>query len=111
GDAPYSQQLNINVQREIPYDMVPPAAWGGHRVNQLPRQLNTPNPLDPGKYLGLGSDLQLSFADGSAQAKGYQLPYPNFVKDFGGSATVGQSLTPFPQYAYIFNNFEGSGTT
>ncbi len=39
------------------------------------------------------------------------MPYPNFVKDFGGSATVGQSLTPFPQYSYIFNNFEGSGTT
>jgi hypothetical protein len=39
------------------------------------------------------------------------LPYANFVTDFGGSATVGQSLTPFPQYSYVFNNFEGSGTT
>ena len=39
------------------------------------------------------------------------MPYTNFVTDFGGSATVGQSLTPFPQYSYVFNNFEGSGTT
>jgi hypothetical protein len=111
GYAPYSQQWNINVQREMPYDMLVTAAWVGNRVIHLPSQLNTPNQLDPGKYFGLGSDLQLSFADGSAQAKGYQLPYPNFVSDFGGSATVGQSLTPYPQYSYIYNNFEGSGTT
>ena len=38
-------------------------------------------------------------------------PYPNFVSDFGGSATVAQSLVPYPQYSYIFNNFEGFGTT
>jgi hypothetical protein len=111
GFAPYSQQWNVNVQRQMPYDMFVTAAWVGDRVIHLPSQLNTPNQLDPGKYFGLGSDLQLSFADGSAQAKGYTLPYPNFVQDFGGSATVGQSLTPYPQYSYIYNNFEGSGTT
>ena len=111
GYAPYSQQWNVNLQRELPYNTFVTAAWVGNRVIHLPSQLNTPNQLDPSKYFGLGSDLQLSFADGSAQAKGYALPYANFVKDFGGSATVGQSLTPFPQYSYIFNNFEGSGTT
>jgi hypothetical protein len=110
GYAPYSQQWNINVQREIPYDMLVTAAWVGNRVIHLPSQLNTPNQLDP-KFFALGSDLQLSFADGSAQAAGYSLPYPNFVNDFGGSATVGQSLTPYPQYSYIYNNFEGFGTT
>ena len=39
------------------------------------------------------------------------LPYANFVNDFGGSATVAQALTPYPQYSKIFNNFEGFGTT
>jgi hypothetical protein len=110
GYAPYSQQWNVNVQREMPWNTFVTAAWVGNRVIHLPSQLNTPNQLDP-KYFAQGSNLQLSFADGSAQAAGYTLPYPNFVKDFGGSATVGQSLTPFPQYSYIFNNFEGSGTT
>lgn len=110
GYAPYSQQWNLNVQRQLPFDMFVTAAWVGNRVIHLPSQLNVPNQLDP-KYFALGSDLQLSFADGSAQAKGYALPYPNFVTDFGGSATVAQSLTPFPQYSYIYNNFEGSGTT
>ena len=110
GFAPYSQQWNVNVQRRIPYDVFVTAAWVGNRVIHLPSQLNTPNQLNP-KYFSLGNDLGLSFADGSAQAKGYKLPYANFVNDFGGAATVGQSLTPFPQYSYVFNNFEGSGTT
>ena len=110
GYAPYSQQWNVNVQREAAWNIFVTAAWVGNRVIHLPSQLNVPNQLDP-KYFALGTDLGLSFADGSAQAKGYQLPYANFVNDFGGSATVGQSLTPYPQYSYIYNNFEGSGTT
>ena len=32
------------------------------------------------------------------------------MNDFGGSATVAQSLVPYPQYSNIFNNFEGSGS-
>ena len=42
---------------------------------------------------------------------GVNSPYANFVNDFGGSATVAQALVPYPQYSYIFNNFEGYGTT
>jgi hypothetical protein len=55
--------------------------------------------------------LSDTFASGCAQADGFAVPYANFATDFGGSSTVGQALTPFPQYSYIFNNFEGSGTT
>ena len=110
GYAPYSQQWNVNVQRRLPYDMFVTAAWVGNRVIHLPSQLNTPNQLNP-SYFSLGNTLGLSFANGTAQAAGYTVPYANFVNDFGGSATVGQSLTPFPQYSYVFNNFEGSGTT
>jgi hypothetical protein len=110
GFAPYSQQWNVNVQRRVPYDIFLTAAWVGNRVIHLPSQLNKPGQLNP-SYLSLGSQLGLSFSDGSAQAAGFALPYPNFVNDFGGSATVGQALGPFPQYSYVFNNFEGSGTT
>jgi hypothetical protein len=110
GYAPYSQQWNVNVQRELPWNTFVTAAWVGNRVIHLPSQLNEIDQLDP-KFLALGNDLNLSFADGSAQAKGYALPYPTFVQDFGGSATVAQSLVPYPQYSKVFNNFEGSGTT
>ncbi|MDI3253361.1 MAG: TonB-dependent receptor [Bacillota bacterium] len=109
GFAPYSQQWNVNVQRELPYDIFLTAAWVGNREIHLPSQLNSINQLDP-KYFALGNDLNLSFADGSAQAKGYQMPYPNFANDFGSAATVAQALVPYPQYGFIFNNFEGYGT-
>jgi Carboxypeptidase regulatory-like domain len=110
GFAPYAEQWNANIQHQMPYNIFVTAAWVGNRVIHLPSKLNPINQFDP-KYLALGNDLNLSFADGSAQAKGYQLPYPTFVQDFSGSATVAQSLAPFPQYSNIFNNFEGSGTT
>jgi hypothetical protein len=109
GFAPYSEQWNVNVQRELPYDMFLSAAWVGNREIHLPSKLNSLNQLDP-KYFALGNDLNLTFSDGSAQAAGYQPPYSNFANDFGGSATVAQALTPYPQYGFIFNNFEGSGT-
>jgi hypothetical protein len=98
------------VQHELPWNTFMQVAWVGDRVIHLPSQLNAPNQLDT-KYLALTNDLALKFSDGTAQAKGYTLPYPNFVNDFAGGSTVAQSLTPYPQYTKIFNNFEGSGTT
>ena len=59
----------------------------------------------------VGQRPSADFADGSAQAKGYALPYPNFVADFGGSGNGGAIAGSLPQYTKIFNNFEGSGTT
>jgi hypothetical protein len=109
GFAPYSEQWNVNVQRELPYDMFVQAAYVGNREIHLPSQLNSINQLDP-KYLALGDDLNLKFSDGSAQAKGYTTPYTNFANDFGDASTVAQSLVPYPQYGNIFNNFEGSGS-
>jgi hypothetical protein len=110
GFAPYAQQWNVNYQRQIPYNMFLQAAWLGNRVIHLPSQLNRIDQLDP-KYLALGPQLNLTYDNGAAQAAGFALPYQNFVNDFGGSATVAQALEPYPQYSYIFNNFEGSGTT
>ncbi|WP_158750050.1 TonB-dependent receptor [Acidobacterium sp. S8] len=110
GFAPYAQQWNVNLQHQAPWNIFVTAAWVGNRVIHLPSKLNPINQFDP-KYLALGNDLLLNFADGSAQSKGYQLPYPTFVNDFGASATVAQSLAPFPQYSNVQNTLEGSGTT
>lgn len=123
GFAPYAQQWNVNVQRQLPYDIFVTAAWVGNRVIHLPSKLNTPNQLDP-KYLTQygnvlsncpgnagNSVLTDTFNNGCAQSEGFTPPYANFGNDFGGASTVAQSLTPFPQYSNIFNNFEGSGTT
>ena len=110
GFAPYSEQWNINVQRRLPYDMFLQAAWVGNRVIHLPSNLNYINQLDP-KYLTLGSKLGDAFTAGATSLDGFKVPYANFVNNFGGSATLGQALQPYPQYSQIMNNFEGSGTT
>ncbi len=109
GFAPYTQQWNFNVQRQLPYDLFLTVAYIGNREIHVISQLNPLNQLNP-SYLQLGSKLGDNFADGSAQKDGFTLPYPNFVHDFGSSATVGQALQPYPQYGNIFNSFDGAGT-
>jgi hypothetical protein len=121
--APYSQQWNVNLQHELPYNMFLEAAWVGNRVIHLPSQNNRIDQMNPAYDAQYGSVLSTcasnqgnsvlsdSFANGCAQQDGFALPYSTFVNDFGSSATVQQSLTPYPQYTYIFNNFEGFGTT
>jgi Carboxypeptidase regulatory-like domain len=111
GYAPYSQQWNMNLQRELPYNMFVTAAWVGNRIIHLPSQLNEINQMDPKYDATLGPQLADVFAPGQTSVDGVPLPYPTFVNDFGGSATVAQALTPYPQYSKIFNNFEGYGTT
>jgi hypothetical protein len=111
GYAPYSQQWNINLQRELPYNTFITAAWVGNRIIHLPSQLNRIDQMNPVYDAQYNSKLADVFAPGQTSLDGVPLPYPNFVNDFGGSATLAQALVPFPQYAYIFNNFEAYGTT
>jgi hypothetical protein len=110
GYAPYSQQWNVNLQRELPYNMFMTAAWVGNHIIHLPSQNNRINQLNP-SYLSMAGSLNDTFGPGDTVVDGVPLPYANFVNDFGGSATVAQALVPYPQYSYIFNNFEGYGTT
>ena len=110
GYAPYSQQWNVNVQRQMPFRTLLTAAYVGTRVIHLPSNLNHPNQLNP-QYLSLGAKLQDVFKPGQTVLDGVNLPYQNFVNDFGGSATVQQALQPYPQYAGIMDNFEAYGTT
>ncbi len=109
GIAPYDMVWSINVQHELPYNMLINATYTGNRGNHLPSQLNPINQIDP-SYLSLGATLGLPVNSPQAAAAGVQIPYPNFLNDFGGSATVLQALRPYPQYAGIFNNFDDAGS-
>jgi hypothetical protein len=128
GYAPYSQQWNLNLQRELPYNIFVMAAWAGNRVIHLPSQNNRIDQMNPSFDSQYGSKLSTCAANagnsvlsdtfstagggnGCATQDGFATPYANFATEFGGSSTVAQSLVPYPQFAYIFNNFEGSGTT
>ena len=120
GYAPYAEQWNVNLQREVGWSTLVTAAWVGNHVIHLPSQNNQINQMNP-KFDDQYGDvidpvtnqsvLADTFSSGRAQAMGFTAPYANFVNDFGKSSTVAQSLTPYPQYSKIFNNFEGFGTT
>ena len=129
GFAPYGQQWNVNLQREMGWNTLVTAAYVGNHVIHLPSQNNKIDQMDPKYLTQYGNEFSQCQAaaghpgnsvltdtfepGGCAVADGFGslLPYSNFVKDFGGSATVAQALVPYPQYSYIFNNFEGFGTT
>jgi Carboxypeptidase regulatory-like domain len=120
GWAPYAEQWNANLQRELGWNTLITAAWVANKVIHLPSQNNQINQMNPTYDDQYGdvidpvtnqSVLADTFSSGRAQAMGFTAPYANFVNDFGGSSTVAQSLTPYPQYSKIFNNFEGYGTT
>ena len=123
GYAPYSQQWNVNLQRELPYNMFFEAAWVGNRVIHLPSQNNKINQMDP-KYdaqygnvlstcaTNLGNSvLSDSFAGRLRAAGRVQLALHELRQRLRRIGHCAQALTPYPQYNYIFNNFEGFGTT
>lgn len=110
GLAPYNQSWNANIQRQLPWNMFVTIAYVGNRDIHLPSQLNPPNQPNP-SVLQYGSLLGQPVNSPAAQAAGIKVPYPEFISQFGSSATVEQALTPFPQYSYIMNNFDMAGTT
>lgn len=111
GITPYTLAWNAGIQRELPYQMFLNAAYVGDRSNFLPSQLNPINQLNP-KYLAQygGSILSQPVNSPAAIAAGIPIPYPGFLNDFGGSATVLQALRPYPQFADIQNNFDLTGS-
>lgn len=110
GLAPYSESWNIVLQRQLPWNLFGTAAYVANTVIHLPSQLNPPNQPNP-SILQYGSVLGDLVTSPAAVAAGIKSPYPNFVNNFGSSATVAQALAPYPQYAQIYNNFDDAGRT
>jgi hypothetical protein len=110
GYAPYTEQWNVNLQRQMPWQTFLTVAWVGNRAIHLDAQLNPVSQLAP-QYLALGDALGDVFQPGQTTLDGVALPYSNFVSDFGGSATVRQALQPYPQYGNVYNLFDHGGTT
>jgi hypothetical protein len=110
GLAPYNESWNANVQRQLPWNMFITIAYVGNRDIHLPSQLNPPNQPNP-SVLQYGPLLGGLANSPAAQAAGIKIPYPNFISQFGTSATVLQALSPYPQYSTVMNNFDLTGTT
>ncbi len=109
GTAPYDQEWNFNIQRELPWNMFMTAGYVGSRVIHLSTTNSLPNQPNP-SVLQYGSLLGESITSPDAVAAGLTPPYPEFVAQLGGSATVEQALTPFPQYPGYYPVYELDGT-
>jgi len=109
GTAPYVQAWNLNVQRQLPWDMLLTVAYVGNRAIHLPSSLELSNQPNP-SVLKYGSLLAEPVNSPDAIAAGIKIPYPDFIQQFGGGATVEQALTPFPQYAGYYPAYEMDGT-
>jgi hypothetical protein len=110
GLAPYVITWSVGIQRELPDNMLLSAHYTGNRGNFLPGQLNVPNQMGA-QYLSLGSVLGDSITSPQAIAAGISAPFPSFLATYGSSATVQQALRPYPQYSYVFNNFDNSASS
>src|SRR5215831_12063379 len=107
-------QWNVGVQREVSRNVVAEAAYVGNRgawISQpsaifATNTLVNLNAISPATLAARGIDpstqaaqtlLLSTFASGIPQQNGFQLPYASFPR----TATLAQSLRPFPQFGSI----------
>ncbi len=99
GRSPYTEEWNLNVERELRSDLVLSVSYNGTSSHFNGVQGGNgiySNQIDP-KYLALGSLLQQQLDQNTlAQAKAkfseIKVPFASFT------GTIGQMLRPFPQY-------------
>jgi hypothetical protein len=109
GTAPYQQAWSFRVQRELPWDMFITASYVGNRAIHLPTTLELSNQPNP-SVLQYGSLLGENILSPDVVAAGFTPPYPEYVEQFGSSATLEQALTPYPQFGGYFPVNEMDGT-
>lgn len=109
GRAPYLSDWNIGIQRELPWKMFLTANYVGNRAIHLPTTLSLNNQPNP-SVLQYGALLGEPINSPAVVAAGFKPPYPQFIQQFGASATLIQALTPFPQYSGFFPVYENAGT-
>src|SRR6266446_2652176 len=101
-ETPYTIQWSLNVQRELPFQMVGDIAYAGSRGVHLTRP-NSPNALNP-SYFSYGTLLTNQVNN----------PLSGLVTGTIGAATVAQSqlVLPFPEYGAInvINYTSGNST-
>ncbi len=106
GKAPRIQNWSVTLQHEF-RNWLFETAYVGSRGNGLNSGIYM-NQL-PVSYLSLRQVLTTRITDPSVSST-YPLPFKSFL-NWGGSATVAQSLRPFPQYGTVYDANAGVGKT
>ena len=110
---PEQNSWNLSIQRQLTGSLVLDLAYNGVAGSHLQNGLLNYNQV-PFQYAQRFTNAQLGlrFNDPAQAAQiaalGVQLPYANFVKNFGSRATLAQALRPYPQYTDI-NTWDGNG--
>ena len=111
GGAPMLQMWTLSVQRQIPWHTMLTFDYTGNRVTHLSgfniNPIEQPNP----SVLQFGSLLTDNITSPAAAAAGFTAPFPTFATEFGGGATVYQTLKPLPQYSNVARAYDQSATT
>lgn len=102
--GPYIQNWNLNLQRQLPGQILVDAAYVGSKGTRLISNLLPTNQL-PSQALSLGNLLFANINSPEARAAGIAIPYPGF------NGSVAQALRPFPQYTNITRPYENSGNS
>ncbi len=108
-------QYTIDLQRELPFNMVGSVGYIGHRADRLRSNFGRPNALSlDALKLGneiLRTDINAVTPQQRAYASSIGVPIPanaNAVyPGFGGN--VAQALRPFPQYGRVIDILESEG--
>jgi hypothetical protein len=85
--------------------------YTANRVTHLSGYNRNPISQPDPSVLQYGSVLTANINSAAAKAAGFTAPYANFATQFGGGATVLQSLKPFPQYSNVARTWDQAGTT
>jgi hypothetical protein len=110
GEAPILQMWSLSVQRQIPWHTMLTVDYTANRATHLSgyniNPIEQPNP----SVLAYGPLLTDNINSAPAVAAGFTAPYPAFASNFGGGATVYQSLKPYPQYSGVSRVWDQSAT-
>ena len=111
GEAGHLQTWTLGVQRQLPWHMLLTADYLANKTSHLSgsniNPIEQPNP----SVLSYGALLSDNITSAAAIAAGFTAPYSTFASQFGGSATVYQTLKPYPQYSGVSRAWDQAGTT
>lgn len=93
------QSWSLETQTQLAPDLIFTLGYIGQHSVRLRGYLNEPNDISLQAF-ALGDTLGLPVGSPQAIAAGIKIPFSNFQSLYGGGATVGQALRPFPQYGF-----------
>jgi hypothetical protein len=111
GRAPVYQAWNVSVQRQLGWNTLLTLDYAANRVTHLTGYNINPISQPSPSVLQYGSTLSANITSAAARNAGFSAPYADFATQFGGGATVYQTLKPYPQYSSVSRVLDQAGTT